>query len=128
MQHLAVHCSSYTGIGEQENEIHISGISTVVEETSADDRILIVDDVFDSGRSIEAVMNSLAAELDRKFSGRHAIETKVATLWYKPETNRTDRTPDFYLHETNKWLVFPHEIIGLTEEEILENKPGVPPK
>ena len=28
-----------------------------------------------------------------------------------------------HLHETNKWLVFPHELDGLTIKEIKENKP-----
>jgi hypothetical protein len=31
--------------------------------------------------------------------------------------------PDYYVHETDQWLVFPHEIQGLTREEILMNKP-----
>ena len=29
----------------------------------------------------------------------------------------------FSLHETDEWLVFPHELDGLTVEEIKENKP-----
>ena len=35
----------------------------------------------------------------------------------------TDTSPDFYIHETDKWLVFPHELHGLTLEEIKNNKP-----
>jgi hypothetical protein len=27
------------------------------------------------------------------------------------------------LHETDKWLVFPHELEGLTYDEIVQNKP-----
>jgi hypothetical protein len=30
--------------------------------------------------------------------------------------------PDFYVRETDHWLVFPHEICGLTREEILTHK------
>ena len=37
--------------------------------------------------------------------------------------NLTDNVPDYYLHETNKWLVFPHELDGLSIEEIEINKP-----
>jgi hypothetical protein len=29
------------------------------------------------------------------------------------------------LHETDEWLVFPHELDGLTIDEIKENKPAV---
>ena len=31
--------------------------------------------------------------------------------------------PDYYIHETNDWLVFPHELDGLTAAEIRANKP-----
>jgi hypothetical protein len=31
--------------------------------------------------------------------------------------------PDFYVRATDHWLVFPHEVHGLTREEILANKP-----
>ena len=47
---------------------------------------------------------------------------KVATPWYKPEKNVTERRPDYYLHETGAWLIFPHELAGLTPEEIIEHK------
>jgi hypothetical protein len=47
---------------------------------------------------------------------------KVACPWYKPSRNMTDITPDFYVHATDKWLVFPHEMQGLTLEEIREGK------
>ena len=42
--------------------------------------------------------------------------------WYKPERNIIDIVPDYYIHETDDWLVFPHEMDGLTEEEIFTNK------
>ncbi|MFT6757735.1 MAG: hypothetical protein ACJA0M_001617, partial [Chitinophagales bacterium] len=37
----------------------------------------------------------------------------------------TDKEPDYYLHSTDEWLVFPHELSGLTMQEILDNKPGI---
>ncbi|MFT5611981.1 MAG: hypothetical protein ACI9LU_002489, partial [Polaribacter sp.] len=39
--------------------------------------------------------------------------------------NTTDYKPDFYIHETDKWLVFPHELRDLTLEEIKEGKPEI---
>jgi hypothetical protein len=47
---------------------------------------------------------------------------KVATPWYKPTKNVTDITPDYYVHETDAWLVFPHELVGLTQQEIRDHK------
>ena len=42
---------------------------------------------------------------------------------FKPNKNKTDRKPNYYIHETDKWLVFPHELDGLTIEELKANKP-----
>ena len=50
---------------------------------------------------------------------------KVATPYFKPSKNKTKRKPDFYIHETEKWLVFPHELEGLSLEEIIKNKPSL---
>ena len=50
-------------------------------------------------------------------------EIKVATPFFKPSKNQTDRRPDFFIHETDQWLIFPHELEGLTFEDIKENKP-----
>ena len=43
--------------------------------------------------------------------------------YFKPKKNLTNNKPDFYIHETDKWLVFPHELEGLTIDEIEKNKP-----
>ena len=34
-----------------------------------------------------------------------------------------ERIPDYYIHETDQWLVFPHELQGLSMDEIRANKP-----
>jgi hypothetical protein len=44
-------------------------------------------------------------------------------VYYKPARNRTSVQPDYYVRTTEDWLVFPHELQGLTHEEILANKP-----
>jgi len=52
-------------------------------------------------------------------------EIRVATAYFNPRSNRTDRVPDYFIHKTDKWLVFPHELNGLSREEILQRKPGI---
>jgi hypothetical protein len=49
---------------------------------------------------------------------------RIATVYYKPSRNQTSLKPDYFVHETEEWLVFPHEICGLTEAEIRAHKPG----
>ena len=50
-------------------------------------------------------------------------DIRIATHWYKPGKNQTDQASDFYIHETDQWLVFPHELNGVAVQEILNNKP-----
>ena len=73
--------------------------------------ILLVDDVFDTGNSIKEAFNLLT--LITK------AEIKVATVYYKPENNQTNLKPDFFYKTIDSWLVFPHEINGLSKEELL---------
>ena len=54
---------------------------------------------------------------------KNTPEIRVATPYFKPTKNKTDRTPDYFIHETDQWLVFPHELQGLSMDEIKENKP-----
>ncbi len=118
--HIAIRTSSYTGIDRQEKTVRVFALGYLVETLNPDDRLLVIDDVFDSGRSIAAFLRELEERC------RHNIphEVKIATVYYKPNRNQTQLTPDFYVHETDEWLVFPHEINGLTEDEIRAHKPG----
>ena len=115
--HYAIRTSSY-GKGTIGGEVKVFGLGHVVETIEAEDHLLIIDDVFDSGRSIEAIIKELQA-LCRKNTPE---EIKVATVFYKPGKNNTDRVPDFFIHATEDWLVFPHELHGCTKDEIQDHK------
>ncbi len=116
--HIAIRTSSYYGIDQQSKDIRVHGLDYIVKNVDADQELLIVDDVFDSGRSIKAVID----EIKRKSRRNAPNSIKVATPWYKPSRNQTDIKPDFYVHATDRWLVFPHELCGLTPQEILQGK------
>jgi uncharacterized protein len=117
--HIAIRTSSYSGIDVQHKTVRVHATDYLVSRLEADDELLIVDDVFDSGHSLEAVIEELARRCRRNLPEK----IRIATVYYKPERRRTALKPDFYVHETSHWLVFPHEIQGLTREEILANKP-----
>ena len=116
--HIAVRTRSYTGIDEQSPEIHVHGLHYLVENANAEDSLLIVDDVFDSGRSIEALLN----EIRRQSRNNTPADIRVACAWYKPGRRKVALEPDYFVHENNEWLVFPHELHGLTREEISKGK------
>ncbi len=116
--HIAVRTSSYYGINQQSKEIRVHGLHYLVENANAGDKLLIVDDVFDSGRSVEA----LIAQIEKLMRLNLPKDIRIACPWYKPTNNKTDLVPDYYINESDEWLVFPHEITGLSEEEIREGK------
>ena len=116
--HIAVRTSSYYGINQQSKEIKVHGLHYIIENANAGDGLLIVDDVFDSGRSIDALITQLKL-LTRK---NMPSDVRVACPWYKPKNSKVDFAPDYYIHESEEWLVFPHELSGLTPDEIIAGK------
>lgn len=116
--HIAVRTSSYYGINKQSKEITVHGLHYIIENANADDGLLIVDDVFDSGRSIKALIGQLQSAMRMNMPK----DVRIACPWYKPSNKQVDITPDYTVHESSEWLVFPHEISGLTAEEIHHGK------
>jgi hypoxanthine phosphoribosyltransferase len=117
--HIAIRTSSYTGIDQQSKSVRVHAVDYLVSRLSFEDELLIIDDVFDSGRSLEAVFQTLKRRCRRNLPDK----IRIATVYYKPERNSSSLVPDYYVRATNSWLVFPHEVQGLTRQEILENKP-----
>ena len=119
--HIAIRTSSYYGIDKRDKEVRVHGLEYVVQHANWEDGLLIVDDVFDSGSSIKAVIEALQKKMRRNLPD----DIRIATPWFKPKKNVTGIIPDYFIHETDQWLVFPHELDGLTREEIFANKPGM---
>ncbi|MEM1557916.1 MAG: phosphoribosyltransferase [Thermoproteota archaeon] len=62
-------------------------------------KVLVVDDVADTGKSLETVRKHL--------QNKGALNVKIATVYYKPWSILK---PDYYVKKTEKWIIFPHEI------------------
>ena len=118
--HIAIRTSHYRGIDDRSTEVQVYGLNYIIKQVESDDSLLIVDDVHDTGISVEKIVSDLQAACKK-----NTPEIRVATPYFKPSKNKTNRTPDYYLYETDKWLVFPHELDGLSIEEIKANKPEV---
>ena len=116
--HIAIRTSYYTGIDKRDKKVRVYGLNYMIKKLQSKDSLLIVDDVHDTGLSIDQVIFDLKTACEQ-----NTPEIKIATPYFKPIKNKTNRQPDYYIHETDKWLVFPHELEGLTLEEIRANKP-----
>jgi hypoxanthine phosphoribosyltransferase len=100
------------------DEIRVHGLQYLLENLCSHHSMLIVDDVYSTGSSVKAVIDQLARRTRRNLPG----DIRVASVWYRP-TPRTLRTPDYFVHETDDWLVLPYELSGQSLEELRENRP-----
>ena len=116
--HIAIRTSHYKGIDERDSQVQVYGLNYIIKQVESEDSLLIVDDVHDTGISIQKIILDLQTACKK-----NTPEIKIATPYFKPKKNKTDRKPDFYIHETEKWLVFPHGLEGLSMDEIIEFKP-----
>jgi uncharacterized protein len=116
--HIAIRTSSYSGVDER-GAVAVHGLNYIIKKIRRRDRVLIIDDVFDTGNTIKAVVQ----EIRDRARGNTPEEIRVAVPWFKPTRNETDMVPDFYLKETAEWLVFPHELDALTPGEMLQARP-----
>lgn len=125
--HIAVR-TSYSGqpgyqemVDNPEKNIRVHGTQYLLESLNAEDKLLLVDDVCSSGLTLSVVLNRLRQRLKRNMPD----EVKIATVWNKPECNRSGQMPDYYLHQTSDWLVLPYELNGLSPDEVREHRPLV---
>jgi hypoxanthine phosphoribosyltransferase len=119
--HIAIRTSSYSGIDGRSSEIRIHGLNYLIKTVRREDRLLIIDDVFDTGHTIASVIQHLQLKTRRNMPA----ELRVAVPYFKPTRNETSREPDYYLHETEEWLKYPHSLEGLSVEEVAENRPAL---
>lgn len=124
--HIALRTSyrglpSYEQMIDNADSIRVHGTQYLWENMNADDRLLIVDDVQSSGLNIQAVIDRLKQKLRRNMPR----DVRVAVTWNRPASNRSGRQPDYAVHQTDQWLVFPYELQGLEPDEIRQHKPCV---
>ena len=118
--HIAIRTSSYVGIRKREKTVRVYGLNYVIRQVESENSLLMIDDVFDTGLSIQKVIGDVESACKK-----NTPKIRVAVPYYKPQNNLTERIPDYFLHETDKWIIFPHELKGLSLEEIKSNKPGL---
>ena len=121
--HIAIRTSysgapSYSEMVSTAASIRVHGLQYLLENLCSHHSLLIVDDVYSTGSSVQAVIDQLARKTRRNLP--HDI--RIATVWYRP-TERSLRTPDYYVHETSDWLILPYELTGLSIGELRAERP-----
>ena len=96
--------------------IGVHGLEYLEDRLESEHRLLLVDDVFSSGHSIQAVKEKLRRKLRRNMPK----DTRVGAVWYRSVAGRS--APEYFVNETDKWLVLPYEFSGLSLDEIRNHK------
>jgi hypoxanthine phosphoribosyltransferase len=123
--YAAVVARSYSNIHRQE-KISVEGWTYAPEHLRIGDRVLLVDDIFDSGRTI----NCLAEIILEQGIPRHDL--KVAVHDYKYFYDKPDQLPiqpdywcrkhDLSVKNEDMWIHYmSHELVGLSAEELETN-------
>ena len=121
--HIAIRTSytgarSYSQMVDKAESIRVHGLQYLLENLCSHHSMLIIDDVYSTGSSVSAVINQLTRKTRRNLP--HDI--RIGTVWYRP-SEKTLRVPEYYVHETNDWLVLPYELSGFSIDELQENRP-----
>ncbi|HKJ20572.1 MAG TPA: phosphoribosyltransferase family protein [Woeseiaceae bacterium] len=121
--HIAIRTSytgarSYSQMVDKADAIRVHGLQYLLENLCSHHSLLIIDDVYSTGSSVSAVISQLAKKTRRNLP--HDI--RIGTVWYRP-TEKTLRTPDYFVHETSDWLVLPYEMTGFSLAELQQNRP-----
>ncbi len=90
----SINVEFYTGVNER-LPVPVLSPPMLDAPALAGKRVLVVDDVSDSGHTLALVL---------KILGETALEVRSATLYTKP---RTVLVPDYTWRETDGWIIFP---------------------
>lgn len=97
-------------------DIQTAGVATLtakLQNSIKHKRILLVDDVSDSGKTLKRAVKYL------HHAG--AAQVTTVTMFYKP---KSVYRPDYYAKETTRWILFPYEpteMISLITKQMAES-------
>jgi hypoxanthine phosphoribosyltransferase len=119
VDHISIRTSLYEAPDKPGKEVLVHGEQYLVDVLQPEHRVLFVDDILESGRSLAAVFAILRKKLGPKCPPPENF--KVATLFIK-SGKHVEGNPkaDFYQEDVSNetWVNFPHELEGLKEEEL----------
>jgi hypoxanthine phosphoribosyltransferase len=121
--HIAIRTSysgaaGYSQMVSKGDSIRVHGLQYLLENLCAHHSLLIIDDVYSTGSSVNAVIQQLANKTRRNLPQ----DIRIGTVWYRP-SEKTLRVPDYYVYESDDWLILPYELTGFSIEELRANRP-----
>jgi uncharacterized protein len=118
INHTTIATDSYVGIGHQA-QVTVKNLEHLVQQVCSEDGLLIIDDVYESGNTINEVVD-LLRKMARANTPR---DIRVATVHHKPERYAKLDLPLIALHEVagDIWIDYPHELADLVDTNDAED-------
>jgi uncharacterized protein len=113
INHTTIATESYTGI-DTHDEVRVKGLQHVIDSVCREDALLIIDDVYETGNTIKAIIETL-----RKQARANTPERiLVATIHRKPERVEYSGVDTLCLEDVpgSTWIDYPHELGDLVTD------------
>ena len=114
-----IHAKSYTAPGRQ-SKVKVKDYFPLLDTVKRSDRILIADDIIDSGNTIEKIISDIESNTCLRYKKKPCIKDQQIVI-VSHDIKEPKIMPDLYCHQWPKdaWLIYlSHELEGLTKEEI----------
>ena len=122
--YAAVVARSYTDVS-QHSAVRIDGWTYSPDYLRAGDTIMLVDDIFDSGRTLNYLVGILLERGVPRENIKIVVHDYKVYKWKEPLPIQPDywcRKFEISNPEENNWINYnSHELVGLTHEELEEN-------
>jgi len=115
INHTTIATESYTGIQQQE-KVRVKGLRHVIESVCREDDLLIIDDVYETGNTIKAIVEALKGRARSNTPGRIV----VGTIHRKPDQVQFDGVEVVCLYDLPgaTWIDYPHELVDLVTDDL----------
>ena len=98
--HIAIRTSYYSGLGQTNQKVLVYGLSYIIKKLESEDSLLIVDDVFDTGNSVDQVIRDI--EIACK---KNTPEIRIATPYFNLiKTRPLEGLTTLSTKQTNGWF------------------------
>ena len=77
--HIAIRTSYYSGINQRNDNVQVYGLNYVIRQLESEDSLLIVDDVHDTGISVQQIINDLKTAC-KKILLRSKLQPHISSL------------------------------------------------
>ncbi len=121
----AVVARSYSDVRKSTSRVYVDGWTYKPEHLRPGDRIMLVDDIFDTGKTINALVDILLDYGVSRENIKVVVHDYKEVLYKEPQKV----VPDYYCRKItvknpgdDRWIHYmSHELVGLTDEELEEH-------